>query len=265
MSKVYVIGVGMTKFEKPGKRAWDYPDMAREAGTKALADAGVEFQRIEEAYVGYVYGESTSGQRAVYELGITGIPIVNVNNNCSTGSTALYLATRAIQAGHADCVLALGFEKMNKGSLGSVYDDREQPMAKHILALAELYAFAGPPAAWMFGAAGREHAALGVGHAHLHHRHRAARAGGLAHVVVARVLRAVGVRLGHAHSPLPLRTETRASLAKPAFRPASGRHIRLSGHAARVCQGGYNGGRGDAVSALSRRQTGPWAKAWRMS
>ncbi|CDO30410.1 lipid-transfer protein [Mycolicibacterium porcinum] len=162
-NKVYVIGVGMTKFEKPGYRtnedgsAWDYPDMARESGSKALADAGIDYREVQEAYVGYVYGESTSGQRAVYELGMTGIPVVNVNNNCSTGSTALYLAARAVRSGLADCALALGFEKMQPGSLGSTYDDREQPMAKHIMAMAEISEVLFPPAPWMFGAAGREH------------------------------------------------------------------------------------------------------------
>ncbi|MFC7753426.1 lipid-transfer protein [Tsukamurella soli] len=147
----------MTKFEKPGSRDWDYPDMAREAGTKALEDAGIEYRQIEQAYVGYVYGESTSGQRAVYELGMTGIPVINVNNNCSTGSTALFLATQAVRSGQVDCALALGFEKMQKGSLGSTYDDREQPMMRHLLALAELQEFAMPPAPYMFGAAGKEH------------------------------------------------------------------------------------------------------------
>ncbi|KAA0021246.1 lipid-transfer protein [Antrihabitans cavernicola] len=156
-NRVFVVGVGMTKFEKPGSREWDYPDMAREAGTKALEDAGIDYAAIEQAYVGYVYGESTSGQRAVYELGLTGIPIVNVNNNCSTGSTALYLAAQAVKSGQADCALALGFEKMQKGSLGSTFDDREQPMMRHLLALAELQEFAMPPAPYMFGAAGKEH------------------------------------------------------------------------------------------------------------
>lgn len=162
-NKVYVVGVGMTKFEKPGRRtnedgsAWDYPDMARESGTKALADAGIDYREVEQAYVGYVYGESTSGQRAVYELGMTGIPVVNVNNNCSTGSTALYLAAQAIRGGLADCTLALGFEKMQPGSLASNWDDREQPMGKHILALAEISEVLFPVAPWMFGAAGREH------------------------------------------------------------------------------------------------------------
>src|SRR5205085_3031417 len=83
-SRTFVIGVGMTKFEKPGSKEWDYPDMAQEAGTKALEDAGISYDDVEQAYVGYCYGDSTAGQRAVYGLGLTGIPVVNVNNNCST-------------------------------------------------------------------------------------------------------------------------------------------------------------------------------------
>ncbi|MCP3811762.1 lipid-transfer protein, partial [Mycobacteriaceae bacterium Msp059] len=161
--RVFVVGVGMTKFEKPGRRTnsdgsvWDYPDMAREAGTKALDDAGVDYREVQQGYVGYVYGESTSGQRALYELGLTGIPVVNVNNNCSTGSTALFLAAQAIRGGLADCTIALGFEKMKPGSLSSSYDDRAQPMEKHVLAMAEISEVLFPVAPWMFGAAGREH------------------------------------------------------------------------------------------------------------
>jgi acetyl-CoA acyltransferase len=157
-NRVFIVGVGMTKFEKPGVRLdWDYPDMAKEAGTKALEDAGIGFDLIDEAHVGFMYGESTSGQRAVYGLGMTGIPITNVNNNCATGSTALFLAARAIRGGLADCALALGFEKMQPGSLSTSYTDREQPLMRHIQAEAELFEFAFPPAPWMFGAAGVEH------------------------------------------------------------------------------------------------------------
>ncbi len=157
-NKVYVVGVGMTKFEKPGSReGWDYPDMARESGTKALTDAGVDYREIQQGFVGYVAGDSTCGQRALYELGMTGIPIVNVNNNCSTGSTALFLAAQAIRGGLADCVLALGFEKMQPGSLGGGADDRESPLRRHIKALAEIDELAFPVAPWMFGAAGREY------------------------------------------------------------------------------------------------------------
>ncbi|MFI5352647.1 MAG: lipid-transfer protein [Candidatus Binatales bacterium] len=156
--KVFVVGVGMTKFEKPGSKAWDYPDMAKEAGTKALADAGIPFDQIEQAVVGYCYGESTCGERAVYGLGLTGIPIYNVNNNCSTGSTALFMAKQLVEGGISDCALALGFEKMEKGSLGAKYTDRTNPMDKHFQLMVELRGFKPAPAApQMFGNAGREH------------------------------------------------------------------------------------------------------------
>ncbi|MFC9664648.1 lipid-transfer protein [Nocardia sp. NPDC127606] len=157
-NRVFVVGVGMTKFEKPGRReGWDYPAMAKESGTKALQDAGIAYDKVQQAYAGYCYGESTSGHRAVYELGLTGIPVFNVNSNCSTGSSALFLAAQAIRGGLADCTLAIGFEKMQPGSLGSTYEDREQPMQRHLLAMAELREISFPPAPWMFGAAGLEH------------------------------------------------------------------------------------------------------------
>ncbi len=156
--KVFVVGVGMTKFEKPGSKEWDYPDMAREAGTKALADAGLKITDIEQAAVGYCYGDSTCGERAFYELGHTGIPIYNVNNNCSTGSTALFMAKQFVEGGLAECAMALGFEKMEKGSLGVKYTDRTNPMDKHFKLMVELRGFAKAPAApQIFGNAGREH------------------------------------------------------------------------------------------------------------
>jgi acetyl-CoA acetyltransferase len=156
--KVYVVGVGMTKFEKPGSKEWDYPDMAREAGTKALADAGLSITDVEQAAVGYCYGDSTCGERAFYELGHTGIPIYNVNNNCSTGSTALFMAKQFVEGGLAECAMALGFEKMEKGSLGVKYTDRTNPMDKHFKLMVELRGFAKAPGApQIFGNAGREH------------------------------------------------------------------------------------------------------------
>jgi len=156
--KVYVVGVGMTKFEKPGARDWDYPDMAREAGTRALEDAGISYDKIEQVAVGYCYGDSTCGQRAAYELGLTGVPIYNVNNNCSTGSTALFMAKQFVEGGLAECAMALGFEKMEKGSLGMKYDDRTMPMDKHFNTMIAMREFAAaPPAAQFFGNAGREH------------------------------------------------------------------------------------------------------------
>ncbi|XP_043201367.1 sterol carrier protein 2-like isoform X2 [Amphibalanus amphitrite] len=158
---VFVLGVGMTKFEKPGRRAdFDYPEMAAEAVTKALTDAGVEYTAVEQAYVGYVYGDSTCGQRALYPVGMTGIPIINVNNNCATGSSALYLAFQAIRGGQTHCALALGFEKMQRGSLSSQFSDRTNPMDRHVEMMCEVTDMeAGPITAQMFGNAGREHMA----------------------------------------------------------------------------------------------------------
>jgi sterol carrier protein 2 len=124
--KVFVSGVGMIPFAKPGGSA-PYHVMGAQAGRLALEDARIQYADIEQAYVGYVYGDSTSGQKAVYELGMSGIPIVNVNNNCSTGSTALFLARQAIASGAAECVLVMGFEQMNAGALGSVFQDRPSP------------------------------------------------------------------------------------------------------------------------------------------
>ncbi|TMK87075.1 MAG: lipid-transfer protein [Actinobacteria bacterium] len=156
--KVFVVGVGMTKFEKPGSREWDYPDMVKEAGTKALDDAGIAYDEVEQAVAAYCYGDSTSGQEAIYELGLSGIPIVNVNNNCSTGSSALFLARQLIAGGMADCMLAVGFEKMEKGALGLKFMDRRPPMSRHLSQMIEIYPFApAPPAPQVFGNAGREH------------------------------------------------------------------------------------------------------------
>jgi acetyl-CoA acetyltransferase len=116
----------MIPFAKPGASA-SYDQMGAAAGRLALDDAGIRYEDVQQAYVGYVYGDSTSGQKAVYQLGMTGIPIVNVNNNCSTGSTALFLARQAVASGAADCVLVLGFEQMSPGALGSVFRDRPAP------------------------------------------------------------------------------------------------------------------------------------------
>jgi acetyl-CoA acetyltransferase len=156
--RTYVIGVGMTKFDKPGTKDGDYPDWAKQAGSKALEDAGVGYDDVEQAFVGYCYGESTSGQMAVYNLGLTGIPVVNVNNNCSTGSSALYMARQAVRGGLAECALALGFEKMEMGSLGVKYTDRANPIQPHAEAMFKIRdPEASPAAPQMFGNAGRDH------------------------------------------------------------------------------------------------------------
>lgn len=157
MSKTLVAGVGMIPFAKPGASA-PYDEMGAQATTLALKDAGIDYDLIEQAYVGYVYGDSTCGQKALYRVGTTGIPVVNVNNNCSTGSTALYLARQAIASGAADCVLALGFEQMKPGALGSVFQDRVSAFAEFDRVTDDLVGMPEIPLALRyFGGAGREH------------------------------------------------------------------------------------------------------------
>ncbi len=155
--KVNVIGVGMVPFQKPGKSE-EYNVMASKASRKALEDADIAFDTVEQAYAGYVFGDSTCGQRAVYEVGLTGIPVFNVNNNCSTGSSALMLGSQAIAGAMAECVLVVGFEQMEKGALGAKWTDRTNPLDKHASLMSELQGFTqAPPAAQMFGGAGREY------------------------------------------------------------------------------------------------------------
>jgi sterol carrier protein 2 len=154
--QIVVAGVGMIPFRKPGDHP-PYYEMGAEAARLALADAGAEYSEVQQAYVGYVYGDSTAGQRALYEVGLTGVPIVNVNNNCSTGSTALFLARQAILAG-ADCVLALGFEQMKPGALGAVFTDRPTPFDRFEEVTDALVGESQIPLALRyFGGAGREH------------------------------------------------------------------------------------------------------------
>ncbi len=158
MDRTYIVGVGMTKFEKPGTKGGDYPDWAQEAATRALADAGITYDRVDQVYAGYCYGDSTAGQRAVYRLGETGVPIVNVNNNCSTGSSALFLARQAVRGGGGDCALVVGFEKMERGSLGMKYTDRTSPLDRHVAAISERHGWQDVPLTpQMYGCAGREH------------------------------------------------------------------------------------------------------------
>ncbi|MCA1529893.1 lipid-transfer protein [Bradyrhizobium sp. NBAIM03] len=157
MSDVVVAGVGMIPFAKPGASA-PYHEMGTEAVKLALADAGLGYEKIEQAYVGYVYGDSTCGQRALYPVGMTGIPIVNVNNNCSTGSTALFMARQMIASGALDCVLAVGFEQMKPGALGSVYTDRPSAFEEFDAAADQLIDAPGIPLALRyFGGAGLSH------------------------------------------------------------------------------------------------------------
>ena len=155
--EVFVSGVGMIPFVKPGTSG-TYQEMGEQAVRLALEDSGTTYDQVQQVYAGYVYGDSTCGQAAVYRLGMSGIPVINVNNNCSTGSTALFLARQAIEGGVAECVLALGFEQMNPGALGAVFEDRPNPLKKFIESADEIEGESEIPVALrLFGGAGLEH------------------------------------------------------------------------------------------------------------
>ncbi|MBM4186678.1 MAG: lipid-transfer protein [Gemmatimonadetes bacterium] len=158
MRTVLVAGVGMIPFAKPGKSD-PYHAMGASAARAALEDAGLSYRAIEQAYVGYVFGDSCSGQRALYGVGLTGVPIVNVNNNCSTGSTALFLARQAVASGAVECALALGFEQMVPGPLTKTYQDRPTPTDEFVAAVDRTVGVdkSAPIAPQYFAAAGRQH------------------------------------------------------------------------------------------------------------
>ena len=157
---VHVVGVGMIPFTKPGASE-SYELMGAKAAQLALDDAGIAYGLVDQAYVGYVFGDSTAGQAAVYGVGMTGIPVINVNNNCATGSTALFLARQAVASGSAECVLALGFDQMVPGPLKGSWTDRPSPLAKFLDTMATDQGWdpALPRAAQFFGGAARAYMA----------------------------------------------------------------------------------------------------------
>ena len=157
--RVFVVGTGMTKFEKPGRREnWNFPDMVKESVPAALEDAGIPYSAIQTVFASFVQAPTCSGQRAIYEVGLTGVPVINVNNACASGSTGLYLARQAIASGAMDCVLAVGFEQMAPGSLSLGDDGLPTPLDRHLATLAGLGPLSGAPITLeLFARAGQEH------------------------------------------------------------------------------------------------------------
>jgi acetyl-CoA acetyltransferase len=156
--RAVVAGVGMIPFTTPSKSE-TYDVMGTKAARAALTDAGVSYDKIQQAYAGYVYGDSTCGQAVVYGLGQTGIPVINVNNNCSTGSSALFMARQAVESGAVDVALAVGFEQMQRGALAMGYTDRPTPFDRFNAVMDGIQERDESPfAAQMFGGAGRQYA-----------------------------------------------------------------------------------------------------------
>ena len=154
--EVLVAGVGMVPFSKPSQSP-SYDDMGSEAIRLALADSGLNYGDVEQAYAGYVFGDSCAGQRTIYKAGMTGIPIINVNNNCSTGSTALYLARQAVESGAVECALAVGFEQMRPGAIPAVFPELVSPFADFDRECDALVDVELPLALRYFGGAGKAH------------------------------------------------------------------------------------------------------------
>lgn len=156
MSNALVAGVDMVKFAKPGQQK-PYREMASTAIKGAVVEAGIDPSAIEQAYGSYIYGDSTCAQHALYDAFMTGIPVINVNNNCSSGSSAIFMARQAVQSGAVDCALAFGFEEMQPGALGSHWDDRESPFENFLDVLDRAEYPKGPLALRCFGAAGHHY------------------------------------------------------------------------------------------------------------
>lgn len=155
-TRAVVTGVGMSQFRRPSEGA-RYDELASDAVSKALAHAGIELAAVQQIYAGWAFGDTTSGQRALQSLGLTGVPFFNVNNACASGSSALFLARQAIQCGAADCVLAFGFEQMPTGPIAVHYTDRPDVWGSHLdVADAFLGKGPGPLALRIFAAAGGE-------------------------------------------------------------------------------------------------------------
>jgi sterol carrier protein 2 len=126
------------QFLKPQSHLRCYTELAHEAVSTALADARINYTHVKEAVVGYTYGDTDCGQAALYQIGLTGIPIHNVNNACATGAAAIYLGKQLINNDDKDCVLVLGFDKLESESYSFKYTDRTNPFERLVFALNEI-------------------------------------------------------------------------------------------------------------------------------
>ncbi len=121
MSDIYVAGAGVTSFARHFDQSLN--QLALEAGQAALKDAGVSGKDVEIGYfanalAGRLFGDSTLGQPVFAALGINKVPILNVENACTSGSSAFYLACQSIRSGEADIALVIGAEKMCVSQMG---------------------------------------------------------------------------------------------------------------------------------------------------
>lgn len=128
MRDVFVVGSGMVRFGRYSDRTVD--DFAADAIRDALADSGIDLQRIGVAVFGHSHQGRVAGQRILRELALTGITIVNVENACAGGGTALHVAWMAVASGQHDAALVVGMEKMERGLIAPNLGDYEAQLGR---------------------------------------------------------------------------------------------------------------------------------------
>lgn len=116
---VEIAGVGLHPFGRFGDKT--VVDMGVEAVRAALAEAGVDRNGFQAAYCGTVYSGVAGGHKVLTALGMTGMPIMNIEAGCASGGAALILGAEAIASGRCDTVLVFGMEKMPRGIIRSSF------------------------------------------------------------------------------------------------------------------------------------------------
>jgi acetyl-CoA acetyltransferase len=168
--KVAISGVGTTSF---GKQPHAHPsELLWEATTEALADAAID--RVDAVFVGTVFGAPGVSQRALHAMGISGVPIITIENACASGTTALHEAIVAVDSGRYDNVLAVGIEKMTDSFSGAIHPESTDIEGRSGLALPSLYAMAASRYQALYGLTDAELAMVAVkNHGHAVHNPRA--------------------------------------------------------------------------------------------
>jgi benzoylsuccinyl-CoA thiolase BbsB subunit len=138
MNGVSVIGVGMIPFGKYPEK--NIADLGWPAVKAAIRDADIDARRIEAVYSGTARGGAMVGQRIMGRLGLAGMPIVNVENACSSSSAALAQGAMAVGSGAFDVVLVIGVEKLTKFGGGTLPLDEDDWEVRLGLSMPALYA-----------------------------------------------------------------------------------------------------------------------------
>lgn len=170
LSDVAVNGVGTSSF---GKQPDKHPsELIWEATQEALRDAGRD--SVDAVFLGTVFGAPGVAQRALHAMGVSGIPIVTVENACASGTTALHEAIMAVELGRYDNVLAIGVEKMTDNFAGAIHPEPTDAEGRSGLALPSLYAMAASRYQALFGLTDEDLALVAVkNHGHSVHNPRA--------------------------------------------------------------------------------------------